>query len=520
MRQQTDPQKPPYFYLSYAQAEDKSKVEQFFNDLSDSVRIRAGLPLDETVGCCENGDREAGLRTSRVMIALLSLPYFKDKTAGREWQIFEMRKALTESNDTQVIIPVRWLSYSGATPVVINQTPIFNGNGHEPVANMLRSPVKQRDYAELVNKLADYIVDLTASFELREIDSIPDDILNAFESIEEPPIDPEPINPVPKILNQNLLIIDGAFAKSVVEQIKETPDAPPPLSTKTTKETYSVFVIDDEPEDVKRIKNTGDFSREFNVTIYEDAARLIRDVDRLSKERQEPDLVVVNPELPDPGTQQPDLIYALLGTKAPSAILALSQNPEAESSLESAGINDLVGILQKPFSSAELLPPMRRWAELGRDKRYRRGRSEKRRAFLSYASPDEKMASKICKWLELREIGVWYSVTTMKPGDPWKDKVAQGLEEADVFMPLISDSYPLSEFCHPELGIILDRLERGIGNRLVIPILYNDPVAALKDSQIKHCRNQHEIKISDHEWLDGFKLLLRTVQSFLGRGRP
>ena len=516
---------PPYFYLSYAQAEDRSKVEQFFNDLSDSVRIEAGLPRDSTVGCCENADdRQAGLRTSRVMIALLSLPYFKDKTAGREWQIFEMRKALSESNDTQVIIPLRWLSYSGPTPVVIGQTPIFNGNGHEPVANMLRSPVKRRDYSDFVENLAAYIVDSTAAFELSEIDSIPDDISNAFKNVEEPPTDSEPTKSMPKILNQNLLIIDAAFAKSVAEHIKGTPDPSSSTSgfsaeTMQSKETYSVFVIDDEPEDVKRIKNTGDFSREFNVTVYDDAARLIRDVDRLSKERQEPDLVVVNPELPDPGTQQPDLIYALLGTKAPSAILAVSQNPEAESSLESAGINDLVGILQKPFTSAELLPPMRRWAELGRDKRYRRGRSEQRPAFLSYASPDEKMASKICKWLELREIGVWYSLTTVKPGDPWKDKIAQGLEQAEVFMPLISDSYPLSEFCHPELGIVLDRLDRGVGNRLVIPILYNDPVEALKDSQIKRCRNRHEIKISDREWLDGFKLLLRTVQSFLGRGR-
>ena len=532
----SDPQKPPYFYLSYARAEDKTKVQQFFNDVSDSIRIRAGLPLTEIVGCCdpfeENAnDREAGLRTSHLMIALLSFAYFKDKTAGREWQIFETRKEKSGSADARVIIPISWLPYSGPMPRIIRKTRIFDANGgetHEPVASMLRSGEKRKDYADFVTGLANYIVDFTASFRLPEMESIPNEVANAFEIGDETLTNTQPTKHMTKkILNQNLLIIDGAFAKSVVEQLKEIPDTPAPSSTtsvssgtgqskRTTNETYSVFVIDDEPLYVQRIEATGDLSREFAVTAYTDPDQLLDDVTALLKERREPDLVVLNPErlLPRKGG---NLMGALLDIKVPSAILAISQNPDTARSLESIGIDDLVGILQKPFTSFDFLPFMRRWAEFGRDKRYRRGRSEKRPAFLSYTGPDENMASRICKWLELREIGVWYSFTTLKAGDPWKDKVAEGLVEAEVFMPLISDDYALSPYCHSEMGIALDRLQREAGNLLVVPLLYNSPNAALQDSQIKRCRNQQVIEISDDEWLEGVKELLHTVKGFLNR---
>jgi hypothetical protein len=216
------------------------------------------------------------------------------------------------------------------------------------------------------------------------------------------------------------------------------------------------------------------------------------------------------------------LLQALLDKKKfSSAILAISGNTNLRSLLESAGIHDLVTILPKPFTSADLLPPMRRWAQLGREKRERRGRSNMERpVFLSYSSKDERMAGQICKSLELRTIGVWYTRESLDPGDEWRIKVSQGLRRAEVFIALISNNYPDSKYCHAEMGIILNRLEEeGAGNLLVIPVLYNSPTAALQDSQIKRCRNQQEVKISDDEWQKGFQDLLRSVQKFLNRPR-
>ena len=537
LENQIDPQKRLYFYLSYAQAEEKSEVQQFFKELSDSIRVRARLPLTEVVGCGNElnaNDREEGLRTSRLMIALLSPAYFKDKTTAREWQVFEMRKAKSDSIDTNVIIPIPWYPYSSPVPRVISRTPIFGQNGvdrDEPVGILLRSRGKHREYAEFVNSLANFIVDATASFQLPEMDSIPDDVSNAFEDCVGPQTNSQTNNPMPKqILNQNFLIIDGAFAKSIAEQIKETaqrstppftvdPSAEVTQSKKAANGNFSVFTIDDNPVYVEKIKTTGDFSLEFKVTTYKDPADLLDAVDTCLKEHSEPDLLVINPEMPT-ATPSRNLLEELLDKKNfSSPILAISGNANLKSVLQSAGIHDLVTILPKPFTSADLLPLMKRWAQVGREKRDRRGRSNlERPVFLSYSSNDEKMATQICRSLELRTIGVWYTLETLNPGDEWRIKVSQGLNQAQVFIALISDTYPTSGFCEAEMGIILNRLQEDAGNLLVIPVLYHPlTTTTLEDPQIKQCRNQHEVKIWDNNWQKGFQDLLRSVQKFLNR---
>ncbi|HKN83560.1 MAG TPA: hypothetical protein VJW17_08990, partial [Pyrinomonadaceae bacterium] len=64
---------------------------------------------------------------------LLSPAYFEDETAGREWQVFEIRKSkATTTIDRRTlmrsIIPITWLPYCDAMPVVISQAPIFGQN--------------------------------------------------------------------------------------------------------------------------------------------------------------------------------------------------------------------------------------------------------------------------------------------------------------------------------------------------------------------------------------------------------
>ena len=127
------------------------------------------------------------------------------------------------------------------------------------------------------------------------------------------------------------------------------------------------------------------------------------------------------------------------------------------------------------------------------------------------------MASIMCKWLELREIGVWYTLESLAAGDPWREKVTQGLDRAEVFIALISDNYSRSVFCRAELGVILDRLQRGAKDLRVIPVLYNPSPATLNDPQIKKCLNQHAVTIFDRDWLPGFQEILLSVQDFLRR---
>jgi hypothetical protein len=127
------------------------------------------------------------------------------------------------------------------------------------------------------------------------------------------------------------------------------------------------------------------------------------------------------------------------------------------------------------------------------------------------------MASKICKWLELREIGVWYSPTTLNPGDAWVEKLVQGLGSAEVFIALISENYPRSKYCQAELGVIMDRLRNESPDLLVIPVHYRSPTTALKDPQVKMVLDRQRVKISDQDWLDGLHEILLSVQNFLKR---
>ena len=91
------PRMPPYFFISCAQADDGPAVERFFRDLSDSIRVRERLPVNETVGCfdvAQNSEtRDEGLRTSGMMLALVSANYLRDHAAERDWQTFALRKA-------------------------------------------------------------------------------------------------------------------------------------------------------------------------------------------------------------------------------------------------------------------------------------------------------------------------------------------------------------------------------------------------------------------------------------------
>lgn len=542
---QTEVSAAPYFYLSYARAEHGLLVRQFFNDLSDSVRIRAGLPLTQIVGCCgafgqDAKDRQEGLRTSCLMIALLSPAYFEDETAGREWRVFEIRKSKASATDrrtlTRSIIPISWRPYSGPMPVVVSQAAIFGqnqneGHGYEPVDIMLRSRRKHKEYAEFVNSLAHYVVDSTASFHLPELESTPDEVSNAFADRKEPEMNSQTtsspprqkLNPnVNKIINQNLLIIDEAFVKGITGPAKETAATPVPVSeagfwgqtTKSKKavnEIYRVFTIG---EDVQKIETAARLSPDFDVKTFTNAQRLLDEVRDLLKDRKEPDLIVVNPALIVPGTHRFNLVQALLNEKPASAILATSNDPDAISSVRSAGISDLVTFLPESFTQLDVLQLMTQWAKAGRDKRYQRGRSDERPVFLSFTSPDEAMAGQICKWLELREIGVWYSLQTLKAGDPWIERIKQGLASAKVFIALISEDYPKSDWCPAELGIILNRLKNETTDLLLIPVHYRSPTQALKDPQIQMIQEHQVVKISDRDWLPGLQQILGSVQSF------
>ena len=524
---------PPYFFLSYAEADEGPAVQKIFRDLSVAIRVREGLPDTEIVGCSgverfEN--REEGLRTSRMMLALISSNYLSDYAAERDWHTFEQRKAR--------ITRINWSRHPGPLPKAVAAAPVFprqlNGNGYAPLAVMIAAIGKyEAQYTEFVNNLADYIIGSQTSSELSELDSTSEKVPNTFEHREKakmspPPTDPPPNRKVKRIVNNNVnqIIIDGAFVNGVDENFKETAASPAtvevPAKTTEVDEKLSVFAIDDEPDYVEKIETTAGLSG-FEVKGYTDGNQLLNDLSRVLKSRREPDLIVINPELIVRGTHNYKLLDALLETKVPSGLLAISHNPDMARQLSEAGISDLVENLPKPFDSDDLVPLMQDQAKIGREKKIRRikkyqdGRSEERPAFLSHSSRDAAMASKICQWLELREIEVWYTRECVDPGDEWKQKVMRGLARCEVFIALISNNFAGSQYCEAELGIAMARWKKEANNLRVIPVHYNSPTTALEQRHIKKCERFQKVTLSDSEWVPGIRDLLNSVQKHLKR---
>ena len=515
----------PYFYLSHARAEDESSVQKFFNDLSDSIRIQAGLPSTEVVGRYNASpqQRDEGRRTSRVMIALLSQTYLRDEKALFDWKIFELRRrcallASRLSNHETLkrsIIPISWSPYSGSIPLEIGQAPLFQRGANDGIQSL-----SKREYAAFVNSLAAYIIEVTNSFQLMPLESIPEEKLfppftfNDQLEAESPATNVEPA--------QNLFVIDGAFIKTLAEQIKETAGRLSPASisafstirtyttpTQTTKERYSVFAVVDK-KFRNRLKAVGEYHYDdFDIEIFDKPIELLNEItSRL------PDLFVVNLDLSGKDGSGQELVEQLT-QKSRSAIIAIYGDDRANLP-HASDFGGAVGFLRSDVITEKLLDRMTRWARVGRNRMWPSAPDHARKwrpVFLSYSSADQKGADHVCYQLEFDEIGVWYAAETMNPGKQIFKEVKAGLKKAQIFVALLSPHYVSSDYCDLELD---DFYRNKRESDIVIPVLYKCTFEQLHDTMRSKFNPPQAITISADAPGLGYQRLFRIIKDRLG----
>jgi len=431
----------------------------------------------------------------------------------------------------------------------VAEAPVFpqelNGNGRcEALAVMIGSMGKYKtQYAEFVNSLADYIIALTASFQLPELDSIPDEVSNVFDDCEEPEMKSQTNNPPPdrkvknlnQNVNQNLLIIDGAFVKSVADQMKKTEESLTPVSMgdpfappQPTDEPYSICIVDEDKEFLDLIKATCHYSPQLprlNCETYQDPVALLNEVrSAWQQEQSAPDLLLIDLELREKNMQGVELIEELaLKTKIPSAILALSNNLN-DATLNGAFRSGAGMVVSKLLTPDELLPRMRRFAKIGRNRwlwwtdRISADETRKKRpVFLSYSRKNEDTARIITNFLECSDIDVFYADDSIRPGDDQAARVRAALS-ARVFIALISDTYESSGYCIGELDNALEVQKDNTKNPglKIIPILYNSPKTAEQNSPILKCiEKNRELTMEANRPLDALQKLLLSVKYHL-----
>lgn len=72
--------------------------------------------------------------------------------------------------------------------------------------------------------------------------------------------------------------------------------------------------------------------------------------------------------------------------------------------------------------------------------------------FLSYSHLDCKFVKKIAEALQQRRIRVWYDGWEMKPGDVLRERINQGIEQADYFLVVLSENSLDSSWVRFELN--------------------------------------------------------------------
>lgn len=90
--------------------------------------------------------------------------------------------------------------------------------------------------------------------------------------------------------------------------------------------------------------------------------------------------------------------------------------------------------------------------------------------FLSYAADDTAFADRIAKALAEDGTSVWKDKDSIQPGDRWIDELSRAIQDANVFIPLISKNYARSNFLNSEIAAAV-AAQSSDPKRKIIPIL-------------------------------------------------
>jgi len=189
------------FFLSYDHSSADPAVRRFAQDLNTEVRVRLGLSPGEPVGFIDMDEINVGmrwedevgraLRTSRVLVSLVSPAYVKNPYCGKEFSVFEQRArmSLQRGSDPLAVLPVIWIPLRGAAPPALAKYQW--SDSHDPQQYLdhgLRKLLQLRRYEdvyrELISEIADRIVEIHHSGPLPVLDNLQplDEVPNAFEA--------------------------------------------------------------------------------------------------------------------------------------------------------------------------------------------------------------------------------------------------------------------------------------------------------------------------------------------------
>jgi DNA-binding response OmpR family regulator len=291
---------------------------------------------------------------------------------------------------------------------------------------------------------------------------------------------------------------------------------------KLTSEKLKVVIIEDD-DDVRNFMVAAARFSGFDASGYSEVERVLFEIIRDPfKQNSMPDLFVVDLELKAGRLQGMALINELADRHIPSAVLAVSGNLPSENLLKAIKAGASATAI-KPFDLIDLTKEMRRLADLGRKRRQYKASGKldltdptraHRLVFLSHSTQNKRTANGLVRKIEDTQIAVWYAPTTLKPGTDWFSELQSRIDQATVFIALITENYLSSPICVAEFNRFCERLESETANPpLLVPILYGDPSILNSNPLIKHQIEKYQwIRMSPERIVDAYTLILMTVQ--------
>lgn len=269
---------------------------------------------------------------------------------------------------------------------------------------------------------------------------------------------------------------------------------------------------------------------DFDAKVYSEAERLLADLffDGAPVEAM-PDLLLLDMQLEKGKMKGIDLLDELIEHDVPTEILVVSGQTSSNDILEAIKMGAASGIT-KPFDNLyEVARKMELLAETGKRRRlfkmgFGRGEMDTSRqvrpVFLSYSSKDKQIANGIRRNLERRDIPVWYAPATIEIGEDWISRIGDGIDQATIFLPVITDNYIESRPCIGELTRFYCRMERHEApNLTVLPVLAGISESGKRHSNISPIIDQYQyLDLSVPErYLDRLTVLLGRIQMILDR---
>lgn len=237
---------------------------------------------------------------------------------------------------------------------------------------------------------------------------------------------------------------------------------------------FKAAVVDDDPNLRELLVECLRFT-EFEARGYEEAEELLQSL-AFSPLHEVPDLILVDLQLQPLKMQGLELIGQLAERDIPSEVVAMSGAYPTSDLAEAIKIG-ASAMVTKPFGDIlQLIVKMKHLAEIGKKRRLKLNGFDHARqvrpVFLSYCAEDVKLATGLRRNIEAHDIDVWYDLTSLTAGDEWRPRVEAGIDHAQVFIALVTDSYLTSPVCHAELVRFRSRVEAGPEPRpLLLPVL-------------------------------------------------